>query len=64
MDVQFCAGSIGGTLVTQKYVQDLQALAALNFTTTAYDIEAYANSDVVGDITLESFEIVYYQKTN
>ena len=35
MDVQFCAGSIGGTLVTQKYVQDLQALAALNFTTTA-----------------------------
>ena len=62
MFVDFCVESLGGTELAKRYVQSLQTIAGLNFTTTAYDIDADANSDVIGDITLESFEIIYYKK--
>lgn len=61
-NVIFCTTSLGGTNVVQSYVQDLTTIGSLNFTTTGYDITADANSDVAGDITLESFEIIYYKK--
>jgi len=61
-DVYFCATSFGGNNVTSVFKQSLTTIAGLNFTTTAYDIDADANSDVAGDITLESFEIIYYKK--
>lgn len=61
-EVQYCVTSIGGESVAQNYVQSLQTIAGLNLTTTAYDIDADANSDVAGDITLESFETIYYKK--
>ena len=37
-------------------------LGGLNFTTTAYDIQAKGNSDVTGDITCESLIILKYEK--
>jgi len=36
--------------------------AGLNFTTTAYDITAKANSDVIGDITCEYLTVLKYTK--
>lgn len=52
----------GGANLYQVFNQTLNTIGSLNFTTTAYDIKAEANSDVIGDITLESFEIIYYKK--
>jgi len=52
----------GGANLYQVFNQTLNTIGSLNFTTTAYDFEAEANSDVIGDITLESFEIIYYKK--
>ena len=62
MSAMLYGSVIGGGLAQQSYFQDLQNIAGLNFTTTAYDIDAYANSDAAGDITLESFEILLYKK--
>jgi len=38
------------------------ANGGLNLTTTAYDITARANSDVIGDITCESLTVLKYKK--
>ena len=62
-DVIFCTTGIGGNNIASWYKQSLATVGALNFTTTAYDITADANSDVAGDITLESMEIIYYKKS-
>ena len=37
-------------------------LGGLNFTTTAYDIEVKADSDVIGDLNCENLTIVKYKK--
>lgn len=59
-------GAVGAPSSTRLVVRsseiDLRSLGSLNFTTTDYAIEAEANSDVIGDITLENFEIIYYKK--
>jgi hypothetical protein len=55
-------GATGGENLYSVYNQALDNIGSLNFTTTDYAIEAEANSDVIGDITLESFEIIYLKK--
>lgn len=60
--VIFCVGGLGGTVVFRTFIQDVQAISGLNLTTTAYDITSEGNSDVIGDITLESFNITYFKQ--
>ncbi len=60
--VYFCTGSLGGDSVNNTYVQTIQPLAGLNFTTDAYEIDAQGNSDVAGDITCAAFEALLYKK--
>lgn len=48
--------------VLNSNVAAIGGLAGLNFTTTAYDIDADAYSAVIGDITLAAFKTVYYKK--
>lgn len=52
----------GGQDFYNTYNQTLNAIGSLNFTTTNYAFEAQANSDVIGDITLESLEVIYFKK--
>lgn len=51
----------GSTFYTSIY-QNVTSLGGLNFTTTAYDIAAQADSIVIGDVTLTAFEITYKHK--
>jgi hypothetical protein len=52
----------GGQDFYNTYNQTLNTIGSLNFTTTNYAFEAQANSDVIGDITLESLEVIYFKK--
>jgi hypothetical protein len=47
---------------TINITSDYDSTAGLNFTTTAYDITAKANSDVIGDITCEYLTVLKYTK--
>ena len=52
----------GGQDFYNTYNQALNTIGSLDFTTTNYAFEAQANSDVIGDITLESLEVIYFKK--
>lgn len=55
--VTFNLESIGGYNTTAVYHQEIQTIAGLNFTTTAYNIDAQGNSDTIGDISCKAFEV-------
>ncbi len=55
-------GAIGGYTSTAVITQGEKALAGLNFTTDAYDIDIQGDSVVIGDITCKAFEVIYKHK--
>lgn len=57
-----CDASIGGHTSAVTYIQTSYTIAGLDLTGSAYAIDVQGDSDVIGDITLESAKIIYLKK--
>ncbi len=51
-----------GNYLKEATTSAFGSIGGLNFTTTAYDVTARANSDVIGDITCEFLTVTKYKK--